>query len=46
MDADLLLATDPDCDRCVVAVKADGDYRLLTGNETGVLLLDYICKKT
>ncbi len=42
--ADLLLATDPDCDRCGIAVKTgDGDYRLLTGNEVGILLLDYIC---
>ena len=42
--ADLLLATDPDCDRCGIAVKtADGDYRLLSGNEVGLLLLDYIC---
>ncbi len=43
-NADLLLATDPDCDRVGIAVKgADGEYVLLTGNETGVLLLDYIC---
>ena len=43
-NADLLLATDPDCDRCGIAVKtAAGDYRLLTGNEVGLLLLDYIC---
>ncbi len=42
--ADLLLATDPDCDRCGIAVKTpEGDYRLLTGNEVGLLLLDYIC---
>lgn len=40
---DLLLATDPDCDRVGVAVAENGDYRLLTGNEVGVLLLDYIC---
>ena len=44
--ADLLLATDPDCDRVGIAVKnADGDYVLLTGNEIGVLLLDYICAR-
>lgn len=42
--ADLLLATDPDCDRIGVAVKSEGDYRLLTGNETGILLLDYILR--
>lgn len=40
--ADLLLATDPDCDRVGVAVKCGHEYRLLTGNETGCLLLDYI----
>ena len=44
--ADLLLATDPDCDRCGIAVKtATGDYQLLTGNEVGLLLLDYICSQ-
>ncbi len=42
--ADLLLATDPDADRVGIAVKKDGGYVLLTGNETGVLLLDYIAK--
>ena len=42
--ADLLLATDPDCDRCGIAVKSEaGEYVLLTGNETGLLLLDFIC---
>ena len=42
--ADLLLATDPDCDRCGIAVRApDGSYQLLSGNEVGLLLLDYIC---
>ena len=46
LNADLLLATDPDCDRCGIAVKdARGDYQLLTGNETGMLLLDYICSR-
>lgn len=43
-NADLLLATDPDCDRVGIAVKdSDGKYVLLSGNETGMLLLDYIC---
>ena len=42
---DLLLGTDPDCDRMGVAVPEGGDYRLITGNEMGVLLLDYICRK-
>ena len=41
-DADLLLATDPDCDRVAVAVRHQHDYQILTGNEVGVLLLDYI----
>lgn len=40
--ADLILATDPDCDRVGVAVMNDGEYKLLTGNETGCLLLYYI----
>ena len=42
---DLLLGTDPDCDRMGVAVPEGGDYRLITGNEMGVLLLDYICRR-
>ena len=43
-NADLLLATDPDCDRVGIAVKdKNGEYVLLSGNETGILLLDYIC---
>lgn len=43
VQADLLLATDPDCDRVGIAVRrADGSYQLLSGNETGILLLDYI----
>ncbi|MBQ7655589.1 MAG: phospho-sugar mutase, partial [Clostridia bacterium] len=46
LNADLLLATDPDCDRCGIAVKNEqGEYELLTGNETGLLLLDYICSR-
>lgn len=44
--ADLLLATDPDCDRVGIAVKNEtGEYELLTGNQTGLLLLDYICSQ-
>ena len=43
--ADLLLGTDPDCDRMGAAVPDGGDYRLLTGNEMGVLLLDYLCRR-
>lgn len=42
--ADLLLATDPDCDRVGIAVpNCEGEYVLLSGNETGLLLLNYIC---
>lgn len=45
-NADPLLATDPDADRCDIAVKTeDGDYKLLTGNEVGLLLLDFICSQ-
>lgn len=43
--SELLLATDPDCDRVGIAVRDGQDYTLLTGNETGILLLDYICKR-
>ena len=43
--ADLMLATDPDADRVGIAIKCpDGSYELVTGNELGVLLLDYICQ--
>ena len=41
---DLLLATDPDCDRVGTAVKDGDDYQLLSGNEIGVLLLDFVCR--
>lgn len=42
--ADLLLATDPDADRCGIAVRtSSGEYQLLSGNEVGLLLLDFIC---
>ena len=45
-NADLLLATDPDCDRVGIAVKNQaGEYELLTGNQVGLLLLDYICSQ-
>lgn len=45
-NADLLIATDPDCDRCGIAVKdSDGSYKLLSGNETGLLLFDFICSQ-
>lgn len=45
LGSDLLLATDPDCDRVGIAVRHNGDYVLLSGNEVGMLLLDYICKR-
>ena len=48
INADLLLATDPDSDRVGIAVRlADGSYRLMTGNETGIMLTNYIlsCRK-
>lgn len=45
LDSDLVLATDPDCDRVGIAVKGDGGkYILFTGNEIGIILLDYICR--
>lgn len=44
--ADLLLATDPDADRCGIAVRtSSGEYQLLSGNEVGLLLLDFICSQ-
>ena len=43
--ADLLLATDPDCDRVGTAVPVGDSYRLITGNEMGVMLLDYLCRE-
>lgn len=41
--SDLLLATDPDCDRVGAAVKTADGYALISGNEMGVLLFDFIC---
>lgn len=43
--ADLLLATDPDCDRVGIAVLADGEYKLMSGNEVGVLLTEYLLSR-
>lgn len=42
IDADLVLGTDPDCDRVGIAVKSDNDYVLFTGNQTGALLVKFI----
>ena len=45
-NADLLLATDPDSDRMGIAVKdKEGNYQLLSGNQTGMLLTDYVCAR-
>lgn len=41
---DLLVATDPDCDRCGIAVNQNGKFILMSGNEVGVLLLDFIAR--
>ena len=46
-NADIVLGTDPDCDRVGVAVKvSDGEYKLLTGNQIGALLMDFILRHT
>ncbi len=42
---DLLLATDPDTDRVGIAVPHDGEYKLLSGNEVGLLLMDFLAGK-
>jgi len=44
-NADLLLATDPDCDRVGIAVKTDEGYKLMTGNEVGVMLAEYLLSR-
>ena len=44
LESELLLATDPDCDRVGAAVKGPDGYTLINGNEMGVLLFDFICK--
>lgn len=44
-NADIMIATDPDCDRCRAACKDGDSYTALSGNETGILLLDYIAKR-
>lgn len=41
-DADLVIATDPDSDRIGIAVKDNGEFKLITGNEVGIMLLEYI----
>lgn len=41
-NSDLIIGTDPDCDRVGVVVRAGDEYKVLTGNQTGMLLCDYI----
>lgn len=41
-ESDILIATDPDCDRAGIAVRANGKYELLTGNQVGALLTDFL----
>ena len=45
VNPDLLLATDPDCDRVGIAVPSENGYELISGNEVGALLLEYICEE-
>ena len=42
VNPDILLATDPDCDRVGIAVNVNGDFRLMSGNDVGALLLEYV----
>ena len=44
-ESELVLATDPDCDRVGIAIKQGREFVLLSGNEVGILLLDYICQR-
>lgn len=46
VDADIVITTDPDCDRVGLVVKHDGKYQALNGNQTGVLLVDYVLGHT
>ena len=43
-NADLVIATDPDADRLGIAVLHNGEYKYLTGNQTGAVLINYLCK--
>ena len=45
-DSDIVLGTDPDCDRVGIAVKHNGQFVLLTGNQVGALLMDYVLRST
>ncbi|MCC8014256.1 MAG: phospho-sugar mutase [Eubacterium sp.] len=44
--ADIVLGTDPDCDRVGAAVKAGNEYQLITGNQMGALLMDFVLSNT
>ncbi|MBR2460542.1 MAG: phospho-sugar mutase, partial [Clostridia bacterium] len=44
-DADIMIATDPDCDRCRAAAKRGGEFVALSGNEMGILLIDYLANR-
>ena len=44
-DADIVIITDPDCDRLGVAVKKDGEYILMTGNQSAAVILEYILEQ-
>ena len=43
--ADLCFATDPDCDRMGAGIRTGGEVRLISGNDMGILMLDYLCRK-
>ena len=45
LGADLVIATDPDCDRVGAAVRQGADFLLLSGNQVGALLLDFLCRR-
>lgn len=44
-NADIIIATDPDCDRLGICVKHEGEYKLLSGNEIGALIFSYILER-
>jgi len=44
-EADIIVATDPDCDRVGIAVKQDSEYKLMTGNDVGAVMLNYILER-
>lgn len=45
-DADIIVATDPDCDRVGCMVKQGSEYKVLSGNEIGTLMTYYLCEKS